>query len=136
MSPLWVNILKVAFVAALYAFLWTVVRAVRSHLASPVTVERLSTHVLFVTAPPEAMGRVIAVEEPTLVGRGSEADITLDDPFISDRHVRFDRVENRLVMEDLGSTNGTKVNGLPVTGRRVLDRGDIVHIGQTIMEVR
>lgn len=136
MSPLWVNVLKVAFVASLYLFLWTVVRAARSHLAGPVTVERSADHVLFVTAPAEAMGRVIAVEAPTLVGRGSEADITLDDPFISDRHVRFDRVENRLVMEDLGSTNGTQVNGLPVTGRRVLDRGDVVRIGQTMMEVR
>ncbi len=136
MSPLWVNVLKVAFVATLYAFLWTVVRAVRSHLADPVRVERPAAHVLFVTGPPEAMGRVIAVEEPTMVGRSSDADITLDDPFISERHVRFDRVENRLVMEDLGSTNGTKVNGLPVSGRRVLDRGDVVHIGQTTMEVR
>jgi pSer/pThr/pTyr-binding forkhead associated (FHA) protein len=136
MAPLWVNLLKVAFVAALYLFLWTVVRAVRTHLAGPVTVERSAAHVLFVTAPPEVHGRVIPVETPTLVGRGREADITLDDPFISDRHVRFDRVENRLVVEDLGSTNGTQVNGLPVTGRRVLDRGDVVRVGQTMMEVR
>ena len=136
MSPLWVNVLKVAFVAVLYAFLWSVVRAVRSHLANPTTPERPADHVLFVTEPPQQSGRVIAVDTPTLVGRGREADITLDDPFISDRHVRLDRMENRIVIEDLGSTNGTQVNGLPVTGRRVLDRGDVVRIGQTSLEVR
>lgn len=136
MSPLWVNLLKVAFVAVLYTFLWTVVRAVRSHLASPAAAERPAAHVLFVTEPPQQSGRVISVESPTLIGRSREADITLDDPFISDRHVRFDRMENRIVIEDLGSTNGTQVNGLPVTGRRVLDRGDIVRIGQTCLEVR
>lgn len=136
MSPLWINVLKVAFVAVIYAFLWSVVRAVRSHLANPVATERPAAHVLFVTEPPQQSGRVIAVESSTLIGRGQEADITLDDPFISDRHVRFDRMENRIVIEDLGSTNGTQVNGLPVTGRRVLDRGDVVRIGQTSMEVR
>jgi hypothetical protein len=136
MSPLWVNVLKVAFVAALYLFLWTVVRAVRAHLAIPTATERPAAHVLFVTEPQESSGRVITVESPVLIGRSREADITLDDPFISDRHVRFDRLEHRIVLEDLGSTNGTQVNGLAVTGRRVLDRGDVVRIGQTMMEVR
>ena len=50
--------------------------------------------------------------------------------------MRFDRVEGRLVIEGLGSTNGTLVNGIVVVGRRTLDRGDLVRVGQTIMEVR
>lgn len=137
MSPLLVNVLKVLFVALLYAFLWVVARAVRSHLGTgAVTPDRQSLPALFLTAPTALAGRVIVIEQPTLVGRGSEADVTLDDPFISDRHVRFDRLENRLVIEDLGSTNGTVVNGMPVAGRRALDRGDVIRIGQTIMEVR
>jgi len=137
MSPLLVNLLKVLFVALLYAFLWVVARAVRSHLgAGVVTSERQSLPALFLTEPAAMAGRGIVVEQPTMVGRGAEADVTLDDPFISDRHVRFDRLENRLVIEDLGSTNGTAVNGIPVVGRRALDRGDVIRIGQTIMEVR
>lgn len=137
MSPLLVNLLKVLFVAVLYGFLWVVVRAVRSHLGTgAVTPDRQSLPALFLTEPAAMAGRVIVVEEPILVGRGTEADVTFDDPFISDRHVRFDRLGNRLVIEDLGSTNGTAVNGIPVVGRRALDRGDVIRIGQTMMEVR
>ncbi len=138
MSPLLVNVFKVLFVAVLYLFLWFVARAIRSHLAAPAAAAagRAAHHVLFVTEPAAMAGLVLAVEEPTLLGRSREADITIDDPFISERHVRFDRMENRIVVEDLGSTNGTTVNGLPITGRRVLDRGDVVGIGHAIMEVR
>ncbi|MEK7252542.1 MAG: FHA domain-containing protein [Actinomycetota bacterium] len=139
MSPLLINVFKVLFVAVLYGFLWVVVRAIRSHL-SPVStaVERtVSTPAVLVLLEPAAMaGRVISVERPMTVGRGSDADVPFDDPFTSDRHVRFDRVEGRLVIEDLGSTNGTLVNGIVVVGRRTLDRGDLVRVGQTIMEVR
>jgi hypothetical protein len=138
MSPLLVNLFKVLFVAALYAFLWVVVRAVRSHLGTGtlVTAERQTAPAVFFTAPAEMAGRVIVVEQPVIVGRSTEVEVTVDDPFISDRHLRLDRLENRLVIEDLGSTNGTAVNGVPVVGRRALDRGDVIRIGQTIMEVR
>ena len=138
MSPLLLNLLKLAFVAALYLFLWMVVRAIRVHLApgGAATAERSGPHVVYVTAPVEAAGRVIAVERPTMIGRSPGADVHLEDPFISERHVRFDRMENRIVVEDLGSTNGTTINGLPLTGRKVLDRGDVIRIGQTMMEIR
>jgi pSer/pThr/pTyr-binding forkhead associated (FHA) protein len=99
-----------------------------------VALERQSLPALFLTEPAEMKGRVIVIEQPILVGRGAEADVTLDDPFISDLHVRFDRLENRLVLEDLGSTNGIAVM-VYRCGRRVLDRGDVIRIGQT-MEVR
>ena len=139
MSPVLVNVLKVLFVVVLYGFLWIVARAVRSHLATsanPIDRTASGPGVIMITDPPADSGRILAVDQPTLIGRGAEADIKLDDPFISDRHVRFDRVEARLVVEDLGSTNGTLVNGIPVVARRALDRGDVIRIGQTIMEVR
>lgn len=139
MSPVLVNILKILFVAVLYGFLWIVARAVRSHLtmsARPADRTVGGSGVIVFTEPPAESGRILEVERPTLVGRSGEADVTLDDPFISDRHVRFDRVQGRLVIEDLGSTNGTSVNGIPVVARRALDHGDVIRIGQTIMEVR
>lgn len=139
MSQVLVNVFKILFVVALYGFLWIVARAVRSHLAASVnpgdrTAAGLA--VITVTEPPSEAGRILAVEQATVVGRSGGTDIALDDPFISDRHVRFDRIEGRLVVEDLGSTNGTLVNGIPVVGRRALERGDVIRIGQTIMEVR
>lgn len=139
MPQVLLNVLKILFVVALYGFLWIVARAIRSHLAASASPGDRTTSglaVLAITEPPNEAGRILAVEHATLVGRSGEADITLDDPFISDRHVRFDRLEGRLVIEDLGSTNGTLVNGIPVVGRRALDRGDVIRIGQTIMEVR
>lgn len=139
MPQVLVNVFKILFVVALYGFLWIVARAVRSHLAAsanPGDRTASGLAVITITEPPSEAGRILAVEQAMLLGRSGEADITIDDPFISDRHVRFDRVEGRLVVEDLGSTNGTLVNGIPVVGRRALDRGDVIRIGQTIMEVR
>lgn len=139
MPALAVNALKVLFVVVIYGFLWIVVQAVRSHLATPASDQERPTAsptVIAIVAPATMGGRVLTVARPTLVGRGADCDESLDDPFISERHVRFDRVEGRLVIEDLGSTNGTQVNGLPVMGRRTLDRGDEIRVGQTIMEVR
>lgn len=138
MPPLAVNVLKVLFVVVLYGFLWVVARAVRSHLSvTPVTSTRTGAIGAVVVIEPKPLaGRLLTVDHPTVIGRAAEADLVLDDPFASDRHARFDRLEGRLVIEDLGSTNGTVVNGVPVVGRRALDRGDAIRIGQTIMEVR
>ena len=131
-----VNVLKVIFVVALYGFLWIVARSIRSHLAAPSEPSADAPPVLVFVEPAAVAGRVIAVDRPTVMGRGETADMMISDPFASDRHVRFDRIEGRLLIEDLGSTNGTLVNGTRVTGHRTLDRGDAVRIGQTIMEVR
>lgn len=138
MSPVVVNLAKVLVVVVLYGFLWVVARAVRAHLAAPGGADREAAapgEIVF-TAPEELAGTLIAVTGPTLIGRSETAEVTIDDPFASDRHASFDRVGGRLVIEDLGSTNGTLVNGAPVRGRRVLERGDAIRIGQTIMEVR
>ena len=140
MSPLLVNLLKLLFVAVLYGFLWVAVRAMRSHLsgaaAGPVGRASTAGAIISLVSPQSMAGRILPVDRPTLVGRSADSDLPLDDPFISDRHVRFDRVEGRLIVEDLGSTNGTLVNGITVVGRRTLDRGDVIRVGQTIMEVR
>jgi pSer/pThr/pTyr-binding forkhead associated (FHA) protein len=133
-----VNLTKVAFVGGLYVFLFFVARAIRGHVTSDRSrrseaPERVPT--LVITAP-EASARTIEVRRPIVVGRGAEADITLEDAFASDRHARFDTADGALFVHDLGSTNGTMVNGEPVSDRTVLSRGDTVRIGGTTMEVR
>jgi pSer/pThr/pTyr-binding forkhead associated (FHA) protein len=131
-----VNIVKILVVLALYGFLWVVTRSIRSHLAAPAAASGIAPAVLVFTEPSALAGRVVAGDRPTGIGRGESVDLSITDPFASDRHVRLDRIEGTLVIEDLGSTNGTLVNGAPVTARRTLSRGDAVRIGQTIMEVR
>jgi len=66
----------------------------------------------------------------TVVGRGSEADITVDDTSISRKHVMITWDGNRAQVEDLGSTNGSKLNGEPV-GKAILDPDSVIAIGRT-----
>ena len=140
MSDTLINVSKVAFVALLYLFLFYVARAVRGQVASdspsgrrPEAAEPLP--VLVVTAP-GAEPQTIEVRKPMVVGRSAQADVTFEDAFASDQHARFDTSGGRLYVQDLGSTNGTTLNGERVTERRVLARGDMIRIGATIMEVR
>ncbi|MDN5781713.1 MAG: FHA domain-containing protein [Luteimonas sp.] len=59
-------------------------------------------------------GRSFTLEHPRLVGRSMEADIRIDDPTFADRHARLDLVGDRIVLRDLGSAEGTLVNGEPM----------------------
>lgn len=138
MSDTIVNISKVAFVAGLYVFLFFVARAIRTHMTSdrPRRPEGPETVPTLVVTAPEGADRTIEVRRPIVIGRGGDVDVTLDDAFASDRHARFDTAEGRLFVHDLGSTNGTMVNGERVTERTPLHRGDAVQVGGTIMEVR
>ncbi len=64
------------------------------------------------------------------LGRG-DVEIQLDDPFASSRHARISRQGRTLVIEDLGSTNGTFLNDEPLTGPQPLHDGDRIRIGDS-----
>jgi hypothetical protein len=64
-----------------------------------------------------------------VIGRSPECDISLDDANISRRHAEIRVVLGAHVVADLGSTNGTKVNGVPITLERALRDGDIIALG-------
>jgi hypothetical protein len=70
-----------------------------------------------------------------LAGRSSDMDIHLDDTFVSSKHALFEMTPSGLQVEDLRSTNGTQVNGEDVAGTRVLQAGDRVEIGDTVLSV-
>ena len=79
-------------------------------------------------------GRIDPIElsDAAGVGRGAENAIRLDgDTTVSSRHATLDSRADGLWVEDAGSTNGTFVNGAPVTTRRLLQPGDVVRIGHT-----
>jgi FHA domain-containing protein len=76
-------------------------------------------------------GRRVAIgEDPVSIGRLPECDIVLSDPNVSRRHAEVRRRGNDFVVVDLGSTNGTKVNGAGVRERRLAD-GDEITVGGT-----
>ncbi|MGB3736399.1 MAG: DUF3662 and FHA domain-containing protein [Ilumatobacter sp.] len=70
-------------------------------------------------------------EHVTSVGRLPESTITIDDGNVSREHARIKPGTNGYVVQDLGSTNGTLVNGQRITGTRLLADGDIVSFGST-----
>lgn len=72
---------------------------------------------------------------PVVVGRSPSSDIVVDEPFVSATHARFSLQGPALVLEDLGSTNGTMVNGHLIGQPVTLRDGDEVQIGDTVMRV-
>ncbi len=72
---------------------------------------------------------------PVVVGRSASSDIVIDEPYVSATHARFTLQGPALVLEDLGSTNGTMVNGHPIKQPVTLREADEVQVGDTIMRV-
>ena len=79
-------------------------------------------------------GHRLPVDRRLVLGRG-EADVTIDDPQISRRHAIVRPVGGGLEVEDLGSLNGTWVNGERITSVHVLVPGDVLRLGETTVEV-
>jgi len=83
------------------------------------------------TATLEVDGRPYRITQPVVViGRGTEADVVLDDAGVSRRHAEVHSVDDRVRIIDLGSTNGTFVDGekVPVA---TLREGSVITIGRT-----
>jgi hypothetical protein len=68
--------------------------------------------------------------EPVTLGRGN-VELKLEDAFASSRHAKITRQGRTVVIEDLGSTNGTYLNGEPLTGPQPLHDGDRIRIGDS-----
>jgi hypothetical protein len=88
-----------------------------------------------VHGPRELRGVKISVNGPVIVGRAPGADIVIGASYVSGRHARFSRLGENLIVEDLGSTNGTTVNGVTIQGAVQLEDGDVVGIGDVTMKV-
>jgi hypothetical protein len=82
-------------------------------------------------APGHVPGMEYEVGEGATMGRGDQAEIRLEDPFASSRHARLTRQGAVIVLEDLGSTNGTYLNEELLDGPRPLHSGDRVRIGDS-----
>jgi hypothetical protein len=76
-------------------------------------------------------GDAYDLSDGAVLGRGDQADIQLDDAFASGQHARLMPHGEVIVLEDLGSTNGTYLNGEPVRGPQPLHDGDTIRIGDS-----
>ena len=72
----------------------------------------------------------LLTKDKTVIGRGSGCDIVIDDPGISRKHLEIDITDNGVIARDLGSTNGTYVEGHQVPAATLLD-GNTITIGRT-----
>lgn len=80
----------------------------------------------------EINGRMYPINRlPFTLGRGSESDLRLDDKGVSRRHVKLSAHDGAIIATDLGSTNGTLVNGAPLRSPVVLTNGSLIRMGNT-----
>jgi pSer/pThr/pTyr-binding forkhead associated (FHA) protein len=143
--------LKVCFLVLLYLFIWRIVRSASRDVRLPqesfiLAPSQASAMGLGRQAPAVTSGALVATRSSALeegarfeldaktltVGRGASNDIRLDDDeFVSAHHARIDPRRDGVWVEDVGSTNGTFVNGTRLDRPRRLAPGDIVRIGDT-----
>ena len=76
-------------------------------------------------------GTTFDVSSGATLGRSDSADIMVDDPFASSAHARIYARGDFMQLEDMGSTNGTYLNGRPVRGAERLKEADSIRIGDT-----
>lgn len=129
--------LRLIFLALVYLFIWQVARSISSHLGlrQGGRGRRPGTRLLVVRSDTQN-GLDFTVRDSVVLGRSDQADVKLEDPYASEFHLRLSTKDDRLVLTDLGSTNGTYVNGRRATAPVDLNRGDSVQVGKTVMEVR
>lgn len=136
MPDLIIQFLRIIFLGLIYLFVWQIARAIGSHLGISVRRNRKEgTRILFVRSESSA-GQELEITNVTVLGRSEESDVVLDDPYASEFHMRLVAQDNGIMLHDLGSTNGTYVNGRRVIAPTQLRRGDTIQVGKTVMEVR
>lgn len=87
---------------------------------------------LVMTQGPEP-GRTFSLERDVVsLGRDPGNDIAINHPQVSRQHARLTRRGGVMVLEDLGSTNGTFVNGVRLTGPHTLAGGDVIGLGDAV----
>jgi Inner membrane component of T3SS, cytoplasmic domain len=142
-------VLKLAFLVLLYLFIWRIVRSAardmrmpqESFILAPGSVPGLGQE-----EPRVETGRLVVVRSPALaegdeltlnssallLGRGSGNDVNLArDEYASSKHARVEPRRDGVWVEDVGSTNGTYLNGIRLTRAKKLAPGDVVRIGET-----
>ena len=149
-------LLKIGFLVLLYLFIWRVVRTAsrdlrgasqESMILAPQTAQEQKRRqrdrekgrakpvgkLVVVSSPALNAGDERPIDSgPLLVGREGANDLALvRDEFSSSRHARIEPRRDGVWVEDVGSTNGTYVNGVRLTAPCKLTPGDVIRVGET-----
>jgi pSer/pThr/pTyr-binding forkhead associated (FHA) protein len=133
-------LLRVAVVFLLYFFLWQVLRVVSRDLGAGAGAPAQANPYgqLVVTSAGQTgipVGKVFPLSPSTVIGRSTEADVSLNDTFLSNEHARLERRDGVWALEDLNSTNGTYLNGFEVRASTEVHDGDIVRVGRVELKL-
>jgi len=126
---------RLLLLALLYLFLFAAVRAGIGLVSGQRTKASGTFTLTVVQGPPELRGMALPVTGTVVIGRSPGADIVIGDDFVSGRHARVSPVNDEIVLEDLGSTNGTVLNGSRVTHATTLRPGDRIDVGAVRLAV-
>jgi len=155
MSEGLLGVLKACLLILVYLFFLRVLRAVWVEIRGPQPIEAAAAArnakraarrprrngdsagppELIVVEPVEIRGNRYELVDELTLGRSSSCNIHLDDTFVSQVHARLFLRDGQPYIEDLGSTNGTYLNRQKVGGPVRLQRGDLLQIGRTLMEM-
>jgi FHA domain-containing protein len=157
MSEIALTIIKVVFLALLWLFILSAVSVIRSDLfGKPVRASDQPQPQELETPPPASRRgrrqrgepRVLMISQGSqaglsaelaggmiMIGRGADCQLILDDDYVSTRHARVVASPNGIYVEDLGSTNGTYVNGQRITAPTTITLADSVRIGKTMLRL-
>lgn len=136
-------LLRIAFIALIYLFLYQVGRVsvrelmtigqVSSSVPQHVSMQKAASGMLEMVDPAESSwhpGTRFALDYYTTIGRNPENAIAIDDGFVSGNHAEISFDQGAWWLLDLGSTNGTQLNSQPIVGKVQLQEGDIVSFGR------
>lgn len=134
--------LRYFFIALLYIFLILVVRAIYKDMSQPKASARAPKRkkseppqLIVITADRNVGARYMLSEE-VRIGRAASSNVLIDDTYASQQHARVYSSDDAFFVEDLGSTNGTYVNGRKISYPLELRPGDRIKIGKTVFEFR
>ena len=156
MSELTLFLIRMAYLAILWIFVLSAISVIRSDMFGARVPEsarrdaapragrkqkapakrRGSPTQVVVTAGGNEGATAALADAPILIGRGTDAQIRLDDDYVSTRHARIAAAGDQWFVEDLGSTNGTYIGTVRITQPTTITLGTQVRIGKTILELR
>jgi Inner membrane component of T3SS, cytoplasmic domain len=157
MSEIALLIIKVVFLALLWLFILSAVSVIRSDLFGKTVrgSEQPQPQELETPPPPprktkrqRGQPRVFTISQGNqaglsadlaggviMIGRSADCQLILDDDYVSTRHARVVGAPTGIYIEDLGSTNGTYVNGQRITAPTTITLADTVRIGKTMLKL-
>jgi pSer/pThr/pTyr-binding forkhead associated (FHA) protein len=157
MSEIALTVIKVVYLALLWLFILSAVSVIRSDLFGRTVRASDQLQPQELEAPPapprrtkrqRGEPRVLMISQGNqaglsadlasgviMIGRGADCQLILDDDYVSTRHARVVSTPDGIYIEDLGSTNGSYVNGQRITAPTTITMADTVRIGKTILKL-